>query len=161
MPTGIVIPVVEEERISRVEVDHFTDYQKVIGGYFQVIELANPSASLYMDEEGKMKGLPLNHRATLLMWLHNPAFRQRDYVCGPALLLGQPDRGGVTQSVPQSLEALLFGTVKYKFEVQTVDDPDAWNSNQKRYDDWVDAYNEALSLAERWMAVERVRVVPA
>lgn len=161
MPIGIVIPVDEIEPIFRTELAHFTDYQKVIGGYFQVIDLTNPEASLYVDEEGKLKHLQMNRRATMLMWIHNPAFMHRDIVTGPALIVGPPDKEGETQNVPQELDDLLFDTLSYKVEVQTIDNGEAWNSNQRRYSEWPEAYNAGLSLAERWMAVERVRIVPA
>lgn len=161
MPNGIVIPVDEEAPIFRKELNDFTDYQAAIGGYFQVIDLSNPEASLYVDEEGKVKHLEMNRRATLLMWLHNPAFRGRDVVCGQALLIGPADDEGETQGVPQALDDLLFDTLSYRVEVQTVDSADAWNGNQARYNNWVDAYNAGLRLADRWLAVENVRIVPA
>lgn len=161
MPTGIVIPVDEAEPIFRTEIDHFTDYQRVIGGYFQVIDLVNPEASLYVDEEGKLKHLEMNRRATMLMWIHNPAFVHRDVVTGPALIVGPPNAEGETQSVPQELDDLLFDTLSYKVEVQTLDNPDTWNTNQRRFTEWTEAYNAALSLSVRWTAVEQIRIVPA
>jgi hypothetical protein len=161
MPSGIVIPVSESEPIVRRDFGEFTDYQEVIGGYFQPVELLTPEATIYVDDEGKLKGLEVNRRATLLVWMHNPAFRERDVICGPAVLIGAPDDEGDTQDVPQSLDDLLFDTLAYKVEVQTVDNKDAWNTNSKRYTDWVEAYNAALRLAASWMAVEQVRVVPA
>jgi len=161
VPTGIVIPVDESEPIRRHEINVYSEYQEIIGGYFQVVELDDIAASLYCDEEGKLKSLPMNRRATLLTWLHVPAFRHRDVISGTVILMGQPDDCGNTVSIPQELDDLLMDTLSYKVEVQTVDDADAWNSNAMRYTDWVEAYNAALSLAERWMAVEQVRVVPA
>jgi hypothetical protein len=161
MPTGIVIPVDESVPIFRKEFEAFTDYQETIGGYFRPIDIQSPEATMYVDEEGKLKHSDVNRRATILAWLHNPAFRGRDVLCGPVVIIGPPDRDGISTDVPQSLDDLLFDTISYKFEVQTSDDATAWNSNQRRYTTWIDAYNDALAMAERWFAVEAIRVVPA
>jgi hypothetical protein len=161
MPIGIVIPVDESEPIFRKQFGAFTDYQETIGGYFQPIDIQSPEATIYVDEEGKLKHLDVNRRATILAWLHNPAFRGRDVLCGTVVIIGPPDSEGDTTDVPQSLDDLLFETIEYKYEVQTADSAIAWNGNQMRYTYWLDAYNDALALADRWMAVEAIRVVPA
>lgn len=160
MPTGILIPVDEDQDIQIVEVATFNEYQALIGGFFQVIDLENPESSLYMDEEGKIKQLPVNRRATLLMWAHRSVFRERDVVCGPALLIGSPDGRGDTQDIPDRLMSLLTGTSRFKYQVKTIND-DEWTGNAVTFTDWVEAYNAALSLASRWLLVTEVQVLPA
>jgi hypothetical protein len=160
MPTGILIPVDESEEITVIEVNDFEDYRRVIGGYFQVIDLENPEASLYMDEEGKIKQQPVNRRATLLLWAHRSVFRSRDVVCGPSILIGAPDGFGETQDVPDQLLSLLTATSKFKYQVKTINDNE-WAGNALTFSDWVEAYNAALGLADRWTLVTEVQVVPA
>lgn len=161
MPQGVLIPVDEAEPLRVVDLKNVSDYQKLIGGWVEVTDLDSPEASIWFDEEGKLKNLPLNRRASLILWMHNPSFRDRDVVKGPAIVLGPGNEYGETQDVPAELKMLLTVRETLRVEVQTADNGEAWNTNQRRFPDWVDAYNFALALSDRWMAVERVRVVPA
>lgn len=160
MPVGVVIPVLESEPLFTITVNDYKDYQKVVEGTFQILDLDEPPASLFVNDEGKNLSFPMNRRATLLLWVHNPAFFQRDVIAGPALLIGAANAQGITQGVPDALYDLFFETPAYKAEVQTIGDP-KWYGNQARYEDWITAYNAALSLQERWALAERVRVVAA
>lgn len=161
MPTGIVIPVDVDEPIFRKEVHALADYQEVVGGFIQVVELDNPRTSLYMDEEGKLKRLPVNRRASLLMWVHRPIFHGADFVCGPALLIGPSDDDGNDTDVPTELDDLLFDTLSYKMEVQMEGSEGNWNSRAARYPTWDAAYLHAVILIQQWASVNGVRVVPA
>ena len=66
-------------------------YQDLVGGYIQIIELRG--AMIYADEEGKMKDLDPNDRATSLWWEHGSGMDRipiinRDYLVGPIVLVG-------------------------------------------------------------------------
>ena len=160
--TGILVPVDEKEPLQRVEFDA-TDIGTIqghVGGNVQVIDVNRPASSLWIHEEGKLIGLPINRRASLLLWLHAPAFRGQDILAGPVLVTGVADAAGDTTSVPGDLTALLLGTSKYRVEVQA-DSTGKWYGNEVRFDDWVGAYAYALNLAHRWTSVRDVRVVSA
>lgn len=161
MPVGILIPVSEAEPIVRQDFRGLEDYQAAVGGNIEAIDFVNPAASFFVNEEGKLIRLEMNRRATLMLWLHNPAFRGQDVIMGPAVLIGQPDSEGDTTDAPQELDDLIFDTISYRVMVETIGEPDNWVGNQARYDNWVDAYNAALSLAERWTLVNQVKVIPA
>lgn len=161
MPRGIVIPVDESESPFWLTFTDYTDYQKVVGGTFEVIDLTTPPASLYVNDEGKLIGLPVNRRATLLLWLNNPAFFMKDVVCGPAVLIGPADAEGATMDLPAELSVLILGTDLLKVEVQTINEPGKWYGNQARYSEYFEAANAALSLYQRWTLAEAVRVVAA
>ena len=88
---------------THVEVDDNISYH-VGGGYFQAITSATGETTFWMDEEGKLKGLPVNQTATLLLYRLNPAFRQRDVLVGPVLVTGGADDEGET--LPVSSEAI-------------------------------------------------------
>lgn len=64
MPQGILIPVEEAEPLRVVELKKVSDYQAAIGGWVEVVDLDSPEASIWFDEEGKLKNLPLNRRAS-------------------------------------------------------------------------------------------------
>lgn len=61
-------------------------------GYLQVITLYNPRACMWMDEEGKFKGLQLNQRATILTRQHDAGLAHTDFIKGPAFITGVPVR---------------------------------------------------------------------
>jgi len=45
-------------------------------------------------------------------------------------------------------------------EFQTLDEPNVFNGNMRRFEDYFEAANYALLKARAWLAVERTRVVP-
>jgi hypothetical protein len=49
-------------------------YQQVVNGLFDVVDLEPPSSSLFFNDEGKLMGLPVNSRGSLLLWVHNTRF---------------------------------------------------------------------------------------
>lgn len=158
---SIVIPADEESAMRQAEIgaSHLADYQAITGGLIEHIELQNPLSSLYINEEGKLLELPVNRRATLLLWMHNPAFRMRDLIVGDALLVGPADSEGYDTNVPDALTATLFEAKRFRTEVQ-VHGEDGWHGNDLHFDNWVNAYSYVLDLERRWTQVRDVRVVP-
>ncbi len=157
---GIYLPCDADKPIERVEFEsgNIKAIQHYVGGWFQVVDIERPGASIFCDEEGKMKGSPLNRRATMLWWTHWTPARNVDVLMGDCLIIGQPDDDGESQSVPDELVNLLFNTEAFAYEVK-VHGESGWYGNQVVLDDVWDAYNDGLSLAERWSRVEEVRVV--
>ena len=101
----------------------------------------------------------MNRRATLIMWLHNPTTFMGDILLGDAVITYSANIDGRVRDVPQDFVRLLTEPGKFKIEVQTLDNPESWNGNQRIYEDWVEAYSAALSLRDRWLAVMDIRVV--
>ena len=158
---SIIIPADNELAMRQAEIgaSHLPDYQAVTGGLIELVGLDNPPSSLYFNEEGKLLELPMNRRATLLLWMHNPAFRMRDVIVGDALMVGSVDSEGYDTSVPDELAKMLFEAKRFRPEVQVYGE-DAWHGNQRRFDNWMDAYGYVLDLERRWTQVRDVRVVP-
>jgi hypothetical protein len=159
--TAIVIPVDLEQPIRQQQLNKndLDAYRQIVGGNLEVVTFVSPPASLYLNEEGKLEGLPINRRATALWWVHNRASRGRDYICGPAFLVGPADRHGDDKPAPQYLVELLLSTERYRVQVKTMDSP-TWHGNEVVFTDWYSAYVNILDLAERWTLVEEVRVIP-
>lgn len=157
----IVIPAGEEYGVRQDEIgaSNLADYQRLVNGTIEHVALARPPASMYVNEEGKLEGLPINRRATLLLWMHNPAFRYADVVAGDALVTGPADGNGYDTSVSEELLQTLFEAKRFRAEVQVHGEAD-WHGNERRFTDWVDAYSYVLDLGRRWTSVEDVRVVP-
>lgn len=85
------------------------------GGYLEAIYGWHPNGewTCYLDEEGKLKGLPVNERATVLAAQAGWAGAMSDFLCGNAIFLGPADSEGYDTDVPDWLieEARSLGTV--------------------------------------------------
>jgi len=158
MPTGILIPSCDAKPLVLQEFTTLDDYQAEVDGDIQVIELAGPPSSLFVNEEVRLRELPVNQRATLLLWLHNRPFLLRDEICGDAILLG-PTYWGENQDVPASFVSLLLEPQTFVIESKTAANPIEWTVVPRRrgFKTWVDAYGYAL-MWTRLKDVTEVRV---
>lgn len=83
------------------------ELQSLVGGYFEVVPLPALGASMYVDEEGKLKRdarLKLNHRATALA---SDRIRAEDFIVGDVVLLGARDGLDNDTDLPESTVKLL------------------------------------------------------
>lgn len=161
MVTGVIIPADESMAVSQHEFNDLRDYQEAVGGLIEAIDLEFPAMSFFANEEGKLIGLPVNRRATILWWLHSPAAYGYDVLAGDAVLVGQPDQHGDTQSAPDEFIGLLMGTPSLKVEVQTAGPDSPWCGNGRRFEDYFSAAVYAVDLSHRWTQVTGARVVAA
>lgn len=161
MVHAIVVPADDALALFKLELNDINDYQKVVGGLFEVLDLTNPDASIWSNEEGLILDLPKNRRASILLWMGNENHRNYTTLRGDCFITGQPDDEGDTTDVPGELAHLLLEVQRFKFEVQTFDDKTAWNSNAQRFDDPFQACIAALMLADKWMSVQQVRLASA
>lgn len=158
---SIIIPAANDAALRQIQIgsSHLPEYQAITGGLIERVGLDESSSSLYVNEEGKLLQLPINRRATLLLWMHNRAFRYQDIIAGDALLVGPVDDDGSDTDVPDALAHVLYAATNFRTEVQ-VHGEDGWHGNDNRFDNWVAAYSYVLDLGRRWTAVRDVRVVP-
>jgi hypothetical protein len=159
---SIVIPADDEQpmRQNQLLMGGLADRQQIVGGFIQAVDLGEPPARLYFNEDGKQMELPPNKRATLLLWVHNPAFRQQDFIVGDAFVVGPVGRRSTDMSVPDEYVQTLFQATRFHVEVRPYGDPE-WHEHPERFDDWVTAYEHAV----RWSTgpprhMLAVRVVP-
>ena len=159
--TAILIPAdqlmpVELRTLDR---DDLGSYQALVDGYIEAVDLEHPAASMYINEEGKLYGLPINMRATHVEWAHNALLRQEDIVMGDAFILGPVDQNGDDTSVPQAYIDLLFPAEPFRVEVLARGET-TWAGNAMSYDTWEQAYMAADSLWRRWTLAHKMRIVP-
>jgi Domain of unknown function (DUF3846) len=79
--------------------------QQAVGGYIELVP--NPhGVTVYCNEEGKLEGLPPNHRATKLFgeWL-----QPWDIIAGDVIVCGPPDEEGENTSLDRSWIKQLTG----------------------------------------------------
>jgi hypothetical protein len=109
MVFGIVIP--HETRLE-VFVKTFTDlasYRAAVGGYIEPISIQRPRMTLFANEEGKVRNLPVNRRATCLWWLLCPEARGVEILVGDVALVGSRSGSGRrTSSGPEQFTRSLF-----------------------------------------------------
>jgi hypothetical protein len=159
MVTGIFVPSDGEAKMHLEEFNSLADYQHAVGGYIQPVEIAVLGVTVYVNEEGLLRQLPLNSRVTFLWWFHAPEARQRAMLVGNAVIIGATDRNGDNTSVPPEVIELLMETRVYRVEVQVMGEAE-WHRNQTTYTDYWEAVIWAMLLLERWALATDVRVVP-
>lgn len=122
MKTAIVVPA--DGSPARIETKEWTldELQAGVGGYIEAVDIAQVltdaglktvNATMFVNEEGKLIGLPVNPRATDFAartiggWFS-------DVILGDVVIIGQPDDEGETQSVPQAAINVVknFGWLK-------------------------------------------------
>jgi uncharacterized protein DUF3846 len=159
--TAILIPARQVARVElrKLDCSDLSAYQALVGGNVEPIDLDAPAASMYINEEGKLLHLPVNMRATHVVWAHNELMRNEDIVMGDAFILGPVDRDGWDTSVPQSYVDLLFPREPFRIEVLARGET-VWAGNAMSYDTWEQAYIAADSLRRRWTLAEKLRIVP-
>lgn len=102
--TAVVIglPMDSKVVVRKVQVDgkqSLKFLQKAVGGYIEHLSMPDGELDLWLNEEGKLEGLPINSVATDLLWLLHPAFRGQDVLVGPIVLTGHD--GPETASIPE------------------------------------------------------------
>jgi Domain of unknown function (DUF3846) len=60
-------------------------------GYMESVTISQLGCVLLIDEDGKLKNLPINRAATLMF---HPYLLPLDYIVGPCIVTGMVDRGG-------------------------------------------------------------------
>lgn len=80
--------------------------QKLVGGYIEAAP-TDGSVTVYVNEEGKVYGLPINEVGTRLYYKLAPFMEGVDILVGTIVILGAPDDEGEDTPVPDSVLGLL------------------------------------------------------
>lgn len=78
--------------------------QGLVGGYIERVN--TPHADLWMNEHGKLEGLPINTMATYLWWKLSPEMEAVDTICGTCFVTGGADGHGGMLPVADSVVEL-------------------------------------------------------
>ncbi|MFE5671670.1 DUF3846 domain-containing protein [Agromyces sp. NPDC056523] len=114
-----IAPIAERE-FARLD-----DYQAAGDGYFEPVDVVSQGCTIYVNEEGLLRRLPLNPRATFIWWFYTRAGRQRAMLVGDAVAVGVPDRAGDSTDIPEEVRALLMHARSFAIEVKVIGD-DGW-----------------------------------
>ncbi len=101
---GLVIQPGGEAVVCDVDTD-LHGLQEIVGGYIEAVGLTCPMpATAYINEEGKIDGLPPNPVASSITHL-----MPGDFIAGPMVILGPPDNEGEDTPLPTELLDWLLG----------------------------------------------------
>lgn len=159
MVKGLVIPVESGAVIEERDFATLEDYQAAVDGWIEAVDVPALGVTIYVNEEGLLRRLLVNHRATFLWWYHVPEARERAMLVGTAIVIGLPDRAGNSTDIPDDVRAVLVNAGAWRVEVRTHGDP-TWYRNQATYRDYFEALAWGMVTLEQWTTAEDVRVVP-
>lgn len=159
MVRGVYLPAEAGRALEEREFNTLEDYQSAVGGWIEAVDLHTLGVTTYVNEEGLLRNLPFNSRATFLWWYHVPEARQKAILVGDAVVVGRPDRNGASTDVPPAVCDVLLRSSRYYVEVRTTGDP-TWHRNGATYPDYWEAIVWAMLLLERTAEGDEVRVAP-
>lgn len=159
MVHGVVIPADSEQALVVREFTSLEDYQSAVGGWIEAVDLPGLGATVYVNEEGLLRQLPLNGRASFLWWYHVPAVRQNAMLVGDAVVIGLPDHSGNNTDLPLQVRDQLLTAVPHVIELRLNGQP-GWHRTQAIYPDYLEAIVWAMVLLERIPEAVDVRVLP-
>jgi len=86
--------------------DDLADYQQAVGGYIEAVDIkvAGHEATIYLNEEGKMFGLPLNRSVTRLA---TGRIFEGDYIAGDVVIVGGGYEGDTLSLHPDAQAFIL------------------------------------------------------
>jgi len=82
--------------------------KSVVGGYLESIHLRNMGVTMWINEEGKLLGLPFNPLGTLF-W--EAEFGKTDVIVGNVVLTGYPDHEGNLTGLPKEFADMLASSL--------------------------------------------------
>ena len=159
MVQGIVIPAEAEKPLEQHEFASLEDYQAAVGGWIEAVDLLDLGVTIYVNEEGLMRHMPFNSRASFLWWYHVPAARQKTMLVGDAVLVGLPDRNGDSIDLASEVRDRLLSPSRYRVEVRLAGASE-WRRNPASFPDYLEALVWAMVLLERVPGAIVVRVLP-
>lgn len=94
MTKALVIPVDPLEiRVEDLDAEQPGLLHRIIGGWLEAVAVPDHDAHMYVNEEGRLEGLPINEVASVLA---------RKHIVGTAIVFGshnKPEEGDVPQAI--------------------------------------------------------------
>jgi hypothetical protein len=94
---GLAIPSDSELPVEARQLTELVDCQKAVSGWIEAVDVRGLGVTLYVNEEGLPRRLPLNVRATFLWWHHDPRARGISILVGDVVHGGCARRGGARE----------------------------------------------------------------
>jgi hypothetical protein len=118
MEQAVVITSDGRKSIEEFEVGQSFDLiRNTVGGYFQVVGLDKLGADLWLNEEGKLDGLPQNPIGTAL-WVDEYGYT--DVIVGNIIITGGADENGDTLGLSLEQVAKFMNYDKQLWSIQHI-----------------------------------------
>lgn len=85
---GLVIPWDPALDLEVRQLGELADYQAAVSGSIEAVDVPDLNVTFYVNEEGLLRRLPFNARATFLWWYHDPVARGISILVGDAVVVG-------------------------------------------------------------------------
>lgn len=158
MITGLLIPANAADPIQVLTFTGPGDYRAVIADWTDDVWLGTLGVTIHVDHNGIAKRLPLNIRASRLMWADRPDLIDRVKLYGDAVLVGD-DGSGEETDVPEAVHRALTEPGEYAVLLKVAGRP--WECRSDGHEEYLDAVTTGLVLMECWPGAEDMRVLPA
>lgn len=177
MVKGIYVPVDADEPLEVREFASLEDYQTAVNGWIEAVDVPDLGITIYVNEEGLLRHLPFNSRASFLWWYHAPGTRQAMLV-GDAVIVGLRDQDGNDTDLPPAVTDLLMDDGEYCTLIKVGGIPESistsrfssillplghgdpsWCVSCTRYEGYLAAVAWALVFLERWSDAVETEVV--
>jgi hypothetical protein len=147
MVRGVLIPAADSHDLTAYEAVELEDYQRAVGGGIEAVDLPPFDSTLFVNEEGLLRGLPFNRRATFLWWFHVPSVRNQARLVGDALLVGLPDEAGEMTDLPDGALRSLLSDELWGLELR--DGPtEAWSRDPSGEQSYIEAVVWSVLVSE-------------
>lgn len=180
MVTCLRVPADSDEPIELIYVDSDDEYRRIVDGWIEAVDVPALGISVYVNEEGLVRHLPFNARASAIWWANSEQLPNAMLV-GDAVVVGYPDEDGNVTDVPAETVALLTQPQEYAVMVRlgpegerfSLDSRFAtvllplvlgspnWLVSSGRYEDYFSAALWSVALSEHRVDVGATKVVPA
>ncbi|UDF14746.1 DUF3846 domain-containing protein [Antiquaquibacter oligotrophicus] len=71
-----------------VQLEGLADFQTAVLGWIEAVDVPAFGVTMYVNEEGLVRRLPVNTRATFLWWHHDPVARGKAILVGDVVVVG-------------------------------------------------------------------------
>ena len=113
MVQGIIIPADNTAPLTASRLDSLENYMRAVGGWIEAVDIPDLGVTLYVNEEGLIRDLPFNRRATFLWRFHVRQARNARLV-GDVAVVGLTDDEGENTELPSDLRRRLLKPGVYR-----------------------------------------------
>ncbi|MDQ1206090.1 DUF3846 domain-containing protein [Microbacterium sp. SORGH_AS_0862] len=147
MVRGVLIPAADSRDLTAYDAIELEDYQRAVGGWIEAVDLPTFGSTLFVNEEGLLRGLPFNRRATFLWWFHVQRARHQARLVGDALLVCSPDATGEATDLPDDALRALLSDELWRLELR--DAPgEAWSRDPSGEQSYIEAVVWSVLVSE-------------
>ncbi|WP_181064359.1 DUF3846 domain-containing protein [Pseudoclavibacter sp. AY1F1] len=180
MVTCLRIAADVDEPIELIDIESDDEYRRLVDGWTEAVDVPALGISIYVNEEGLVRRLPFNARASAIWWANCERLPDAMLV-GDAVVVGYPDDDGKATDVPAETVALLTQPREYAVMIRLGSESERigsgsrfnavllpfvagnpnWLLSSARYEDYFSAALWSVALSEHRCDVGATKVVPS